>query len=33
MALELGMISSTWFDTKVGRLDGIRTASEQLEAA
>jgi D-psicose/D-tagatose/L-ribulose 3-epimerase len=26
--LELGMISSAWFDTKVGRLDGIRQAKE-----
>ena len=26
--MELGMISSTWFDTKVGRLDGIRKAKE-----
>lgn len=26
--MELGMISSTWLDTKVGRLDGIRTAKE-----
>lgn len=28
MALELGMISSTWLGTKVGRLEGIRTAKE-----
>jgi D-psicose/D-tagatose/L-ribulose 3-epimerase len=27
-ALELGMISSTWLGTKVGRLDGIRKAKE-----
>ena len=27
--MELGMISSTWLDTKVGRLDGIRTASPE----
>lgn len=26
--LELGMISSAWFDTKVSRLDGIRKAKE-----
>ncbi len=26
--MELGMISSTWLDTKVGRLEGIRTAKE-----
>jgi D-psicose/D-tagatose/L-ribulose 3-epimerase len=26
--LELGMISSTWFDTKVGLEEGIRTAKE-----
>ena len=26
--MELGMISSTWLDTKVGRLDGIRKARE-----
>jgi sugar phosphate isomerase/epimerase len=26
--MELGMISSTWLDTKVGRLDGIRRAKE-----
>ena len=26
--MELGMISSTWLDTKVGRLDGIRTAKQ-----
>ena len=26
--MELGMISSTWLDTKVGRLDGIRKAKE-----
>src|SRR6476619_1548650 len=26
--MELGMISSTWLDTKIGRLDGIRTAKE-----
>ncbi|MFN8187173.1 MAG: sugar phosphate isomerase/epimerase family protein [Gaiellales bacterium] len=26
--LELGMISSTWLDTKVGRLEGIRRAKE-----
>ncbi len=28
MALELGMISSTWLGTKVGRLDGIRAAKQ-----
>ena len=28
MALELGMISSTWLGTTVGRLDGIRRAKE-----
>jgi len=26
--LELGMISSTWFDTKIGLEEGIRTAKE-----
>jgi sugar phosphate isomerase/epimerase len=26
--MELGMISSTWLDTKVGRLEGIRTAKQ-----
>ena len=26
--MELGMISSTWFDTKIGTLDGIRKAKE-----
>jgi D-psicose/D-tagatose/L-ribulose 3-epimerase len=26
--MELGMISSTWLGTKVGRLDGIRTAKQ-----
>src|SRR4051794_18527129 len=26
--MELGMISSTWFDTKVGTEDGIRRAKE-----
>jgi D-psicose/D-tagatose/L-ribulose 3-epimerase len=26
--LELGMISSAWFDTKISRLDGIRKAKE-----
>jgi sugar phosphate isomerase/epimerase len=26
--MELGMISSTWLDTKVGRLEGIRKAKE-----
>jgi D-psicose/D-tagatose/L-ribulose 3-epimerase len=26
--MELGMISSTWLDTKVGRLEGIRQAKE-----
>jgi len=26
--MELGMISSTWLDTKIGRLDGIRTAKQ-----
>lgn len=26
--MELGMISSTWLDTKVGRLDGIRQAKQ-----
>ncbi len=26
--LELGMISSTWLDTKVGRIDGIHKAKE-----
>ena len=28
MTLELGMISSTWFDTKVGRLAGIAKAKQ-----
>jgi sugar phosphate isomerase/epimerase len=28
MALELGMISSTWLGTKVGRLEGIRQAKQ-----
>ena len=26
--MELGMISSTWLDTKIGRLDGISTAKQ-----
>src|SRR3972149_3544291 len=26
--MELGMISSTWLDTKIGRLEGIRTAKQ-----
>jgi D-psicose/D-tagatose/L-ribulose 3-epimerase len=26
--LELGMISSTWLDTKIGRIEGIRKAKE-----
>ena len=26
--MELGMISSTWLGTKVGRLEGIRAAKQ-----